>query len=197
MDISTLVPLPVRISPELCNRDTDGGRYGTGVAVCQDMLVICSANKLQVFALPSDIARGGGGLRTPVRELAHVRTLGGVAPMEFQFCYGSGRMAFTGGSTADRPFLLVTDCGYDARGAVHVVDVVRGEHVGYVVAPGTNIQPSGVATRKSLAAVCFREPGNYKHVIRVFENSGNIDTWTAVREIAGVRLWSLLPEVHR
>jgi len=67
MELSTLVPLSVHVSPELCKLD----RGGAGVAVCQDVLVISSVNKLQVFALPEDIVRGDLG--TP-RELTHVRT---------------------------------------------------------------------------------------------------------------------------
>jgi hypothetical protein len=39
------------------------GSAGAGVAACQDMLVISSFNKLQVFALPEDI------VGTPERDL--------------------------------------------------------------------------------------------------------------------------------
>ena len=95
MDISTLVPLPVRISPELCKLTPDGARVGAGVAVCADLgvLVISSCNKLQVFALPDDIVA-----RCYVQsELVPVRTLGGDAPMDFQFSRDSGFMAFTDG----------------------------------------------------------------------------------------------------
>jgi len=164
MDISTLVPLPV----QLCKLDADGGRYGVGLAVCQDLglLVISCSNKLHVFALPEDM------VATTPRELELVRTLGGVAPLEFQFEYTSGYMAFT----ANRRLLLVTDGG--CPGAVYVIDVVRGTHVGYVAAPGTILFPCGVATRRSLAAV-----SSYTSV-RVFEGSGEECTWTAKREIA-------------
>jgi len=176
MDISTLVPLPVRISPELCKP------YGVGVAARADLglLVISSFDKLQVFALPDDIVA-----RCHVQsELAHVRTLGGVAPMEFQFSFFSGFMAFTDGcdeaeaeAEATTALLLVTDGG--CRGAVHVIDVVRGTHVGFVAAPGTIAYPQGVATRQSLAAV------SSLNSVRVFECiCGEECTWTAVREIA-------------
>jgi len=177
MDISTLVPLPVRISPELCKLTPDGARVGAGVAVCADLglLVISSCNKLQVFALPEDM------VATTPRELELVRTLGGVSPMEFQFSESSGNMAFTDG--VSRRFLLVTDGSY--RGTVHVVDAVRGLHVGYVAAPGTILHSRGVATRKSLVAVSCWETG-HNDVVRVFEGSsrGSGNTWTAVRDIA-------------
>ena len=132
---------------------------------------------LEVFALPDDIARGDAGI---TRELAHVRTLGRAAPMEFQFLdFYSGCMAFTDrdGITG---LVLVTDFG---NSAVHVIDVVHGTHVGYVAAPGTIMSPSGVATRNSLAAVSFCETAE---AIRVFENSDGIgeSTWTPVRVIA-------------
>ena len=185
MDISTLVPLPVCISPGLCERNADVRSHcGKGVAVCADLglLVISSSSKLHVFALPEDII-ARSDLGTPW-ELAHVRTLGGVAPMEFGFCNGSGHMAFTDGCCGEAtttPLVLVTETGKSGRGtsAVHVIDVVRGTHVGYVAAPGTIILPFGVAARKSLAAIsCWKDV----HTVRVFEGSSG--TWTAVRKIA-------------
>jgi len=174
MVVLALVPLPVHISPELC-KCTDAGK---GVAVWQGVLVISSCKELQVFALPRDIARGG--VCGPKRELVHVRTLGGAAPMEEFGFYDSGIMAFTEGG-----LLLVTDRGISFRdvehGTVHVIDVFRGIHVGYVAARGTMKNLRGVATRKSLAAVscCGRSTPE----VRVFANSATC-TWTAVRVIA-------------
>ena len=171
----------VRISPELCKRNADGGRYGAGVAVCQNMLVISSCDRLQVFALPDDIV-AIGVMGTP-RDLTHVRTLGGVAPMEFQFSFFSGYLAFTDGcDEATTALLLVTDGGgRSCCGAVHVIDVVHGTHMGYVAAPGTIRWPRGVTTRKSLAASsCWNSVRSVRSV-RVFEGSGG--TWTAVRMI--------------
>ncbi len=193
MDISALVHLPVRISPEFCQRNADGVRYGMGLAACADLglLVISSGDRLQVFSLPDDIVA-----RCHVQsELAHVGTLGGVAPIEFQFCYSSGYMAFTDGcggvstaNTANRRLLLVTDYGKsNGSGAVHVIDVVRGTHVGYVAAPGTIMYPSGVATRKSLAAVSCWDSDHAFQAVRVFEGSGA--SWTAVRVIVGGNSW--------
>jgi len=186
MDISTLVPLPVRLSPEFCKRDADGQRSGEGVAVCQDMLVISSCNRLQVFVLPEDIVRGDLG--SP-RELTHVRTLGGVAPMEFQFYYPcSGFMAFADGcDEATTTLLLVASGGKDGRGTVHVIDVAHGTHVGYVAAPGTIMNPRAVATRKSLAAVSCAKAGTHEPLVLVFRSSGSscgVHTWTAVHAIA-------------
>ena len=203
MDITTLVHLPVRVSPELCKRDTHHGGYGAGLAVCQGLglLVISSCDRLQVFALSDDIVA-----RCHVQsELAHVRTLGGVAPMEFQFWQDSGYIAFTDGcgeTIGETTLLLVTDHGKsDGSGAVHVVDVVRGTHVGYVAAPGTIRWPRGVATRKSLAAISCWES---TLLVRVFEGSGG--TWTSVRTITvaavGLRFTAdgsglVVPDYHR
>jgi hypothetical protein len=152
--------------------------------VCKDLLVISSWKQLQVFALPKDIARGDLG--TPW-ELVHLRTLGDVAPMDFEFSNASGYMAFTDGCGEAMPshLLLVTDGGKgEGRQAVHVVDVVHGTHVGYVAAPGTITHPRGVATRKSLAAgSCCGERG-HNDVVRVFD--GRDATWTPVRTIAAL-----------
>lgn len=185
MDLSTLVPLPVRISFEFCSLKSEGG---VGVAVCQDVLVISCCDKLQVFALPDDIARGG--VRGSPSDLVHVRTLGGAAPMEFQFAdscrpFISGFMAFT-----DDRLLLVTDAGHDA---VHVIDVVRGTHEGYVAAPGTIAGPRGVAAYKSMAAVsAWKFVCRGDHVVHVFHGDGE-SKWTAVRVIdhgRDTRLWA-------
>jgi hypothetical protein len=83
MDLSTLVLLPVHISAEFFKYDADGRIGGGGVAVCENLLVVSCLDELQVFALPEDIARGG--VKGPERELVHVRTLGGAAPMDFKF----------------------------------------------------------------------------------------------------------------
>ena len=161
MDISTLVPLPVHISPKLYQPYTDGGRNGAGVAVCRDLnlLVISRLRELQVFALPEDIARGGvrGDLGAP-RVLVPVYSIFSVwgFPMEFQFWHGSGNMAFMvgcGDAISSRLLLVTDSCETFDRDAVHVIDVVSGTHMGYVAAPGTITLPRGVATQKSLAAV--------------------------------------------
>jgi len=177
MDLLTLVPLPVYISPYFCRRDAKGILAGRGVAVCPDLglLVISACSKLQVFALPEDIASG-----TPW-ELVHVRTLGGEAPMEFQFSHVSGYMTFTD----ETALLLVTDAVVSGLGSVHVVDVVHGMHVGYVAAPGTICFPRGLAARNSLAAVSCWE--GTAPVVRVFQGSGA--AWTAVRVIVGGLSW--------
>ncbi len=108
-------------------------------------------------------------------------------------------MAFTkGGATfSRRHLLLVADGGKsdrNDRGAVHVIDVVRGTHVGYVAAPGAITRPKAVATRESLAAVCCAQAGTYVPLVRVFEGSSGVDddcTWTPVRVIAAAAALSL------
>jgi hypothetical protein len=101
-------------------------------------------------------------------------------------------MAFTDGGvrttsdTMSRRLLLVADCGKRDRNTVHVIDVVRGTHVGYVTAPGTIVWPRGVATRQSQAAVsCWEVTApNYGPVVRVYEGHDEC-TWTPVRVIVG------------
>jgi hypothetical protein len=67
---------------------------------------------------------------------------------------------------------------------VHVIDVVRRVHVGYVAAPGTIAGPRGVAARGSQVAVsAWKRWGRGDHVVRLFE--GSEATWTAARVIAG------------
>jgi len=100
--------------------------------------------------------------------------------MQFEFrdffkSFDSGYLAFTA-SAANR-CLLVTDAGHDA---VHVIDVVRREHAGYVAVPGTIKGPRGVAARGSLVAVsAWRAPVFVEHTIQVFQGSGA--TWSLLR----------------
>ena len=108
--------------------------------------------------------RGGGGgaeldapppLPSPcepgsVSGLPRLGTLGGPdspPPLRFKFVDGSasGYLAFTTSTTHQPPLLLVTDAGHNA---VHVVDVINRQHVGYVAAPGTLPGPRGVAVTR-------------------------------------------------
>jgi hypothetical protein len=94
--------------------------------------------------------------------------------MKFNFCPGgfvSGYMAFTGCAAAER-LLVVSDAGNDA---VHVIDVVHGQHVGYVDAPGMISNPRGVAARGTKVAV------SASRFLVVYQGSGS--TWTAERVI--------------
>jgi hypothetical protein len=104
-----------------------------------------SANTLDVFTLPSD-----SGAVTRVGMFGDPE-----CPVQFNFgklataaLVTSGYLVFTGPATSR--LLLVTDAGHDA---VHVIDVARQVHVGYVAAPGTIAGPRGVAARGSLVAV--------------------------------------------
>jgi hypothetical protein len=148
---------------------------------------------LRVFnlpRLPSWLGEGAGSASAGAGAgagagMTLVCTLGGASspsPLRFLFddAHGpSGWMAFTGPATSR--LLVVTDAGH---GAVHVVDVVRRVHVGYVAAPGTIAGPRGVAARGSLVAVsAWKQWHHGDHVVRVFEGSGAL--WTAVRTLAG------------
>jgi len=170
-----LVPLPIKIPLQFCKRGVTGSHGGAGVAVCQDLLVISCCRELHVFALPVDIARCH-----VQSDLVLVRTMG-LIPMDFSFSVYpyTGQMAFTDG---ENRLLLVADACANGFGAVHVIDAVHGNHVGYVAAPGTICFPRGVATRKSLAAVTCWERGRGQ-IVCVFEGSDEC-TWTgAVRVI--------------
>jgi hypothetical protein len=109
-------------------------------------------------------------------------SLGGsdaAPPMDFGFSNGySGLMAFTGPETPH--LLLVTD---DGNEAVHVVDVVGREHVGYVTGPGTIPGVRGVATRGNLAAIGVSKRDHPESGVRLYE--GAAATWTLVRVVGG------------
>ena len=175
--LDALVPLPALKTA--CGR-------GFGVAACLALGLLVTSNSkdntLSVFALPSSGAGAGAGAGA---GLARVCTLGGPsspAPMQFDFSSGdgySGYLAFTGPPTSR--LLLVTDAGHDA---VHVIDVARRVHAGYVAGPGTIAGPRGVAARGSLVAVsAWKKGGSGEHVVVMFEGSGA--AWSVVRVVAG------------
>ena len=159
---------------------------GVGMAACPalKLLVTASHNHLTVYALPDSIVAAPAGVPS---GLTRLRTIGrgvrDVDPLRFQFMNDcgmySGCMAFTGSTAASRPVVLVvTDAG---NRAVHVIDVVHGRHVGYVVAPGGISNPRSVAAQGTKVAVCtFRF--DIVCDVRVYEGSGA--TWTAVRTIS-------------
>jgi hypothetical protein len=124
---------------------------------------------LKVFALPDSLVTKPGAMTI-------IRTIGGVEPFMFRFFFGgfySGWMAFTG-CASDTRLLVVVDAG---NGAVHVIDVVHGQHVGYVAAPGSIARPRGVAAwgTKDVAVCCDSE------TVRFYK--GSRETWTVVRVI--------------
>jgi hypothetical protein len=193
MDLRLLrhVPIGMQTFSKLTDANVGARHGGSGIAASQDLgllVVSCTATAghdvLLVFALPDDIARGGGD---GVRELEHVGTLGGVAPMKFKFRFGgfpsvffdtSGHMAFM---DCSRRLLVVSDAGH---GAVHVIDVAEQQHVGYVAAPGSIVGPRGVATKGSSVAVSsWYHSDSGDHMVHVYEGTGA--TWTPQRTIAG------------
>jgi hypothetical protein len=107
--------------------------------------------------------------------------------MQFKFA-GGGRLAFlpatsSGSSTNARTLLLVTDAGADA---VHVVDVVRRTHAGYVAPPGSIAGPRGVAacdTSPLVAVTAWKREHSGDHVVVVYRGSGGV--WEVVRVIGG------------
>jgi hypothetical protein len=172
--LDALVPLPTFKT---------GNGHGIDVAACPALGLLVTPNvndnTLSVFNLSRSSGAGAG--------LALVCTLGGAsspAPMQFEFNdgYYSGWVAFTGPATSR--LLVVTDAGHDA---VHVIDVVRRVHVGYLAAPGTIAGPRGVAASGSLVAVSSWKKGHSgDHVIHLFEGSGAM--WTVVRVLTAVRV---------
>ena len=180
MDLDALLPAPAL--------STQCGR-GCGLAVCPTLGLLVTSNfddnTLSVFALPGSSHDALGLHRS---GLTRVCTLGdrdslpeSLAPMRFDFQTGlgfSGHLAFTGPTSCR--LLLVTDTG---NSAVHVIDVVRRVHVGYVAAPGTIAGPRGVAARGSLVAVsAWAAVRRGDHVVHLFEGSGA--TWTPIRVLA-------------
>jgi hypothetical protein len=175
VDLDALVPLPA-----LKTRCGEG--YGMAACPALGLLVTSNVNdnKLNVFALPRSSGAGAGA----GAGLVLLFTLGGAAPMHFEFDANftgsvSGWMAFTGPATSR--LLLVTDAGHDA---VHVIDVVGRVHVGYVAAPSTVPGPRGVAARGSLVAVsAWKELESGDHVVCVLEGSGAM--WTVLCVVGG------------
>jgi hypothetical protein len=174
---------------------------GLGLAACPELGLLvtssCISNTLSVFALPGRSSGATtsvtgapattGATPTATTGLTLVCSMGGTSsppPMRFKFeddAGYSGWLAFSGPTPCR--LLLVTDVGHDA---VHVVDVVRRAHVGYVAAPGSIAGPRAVATWGPLAAVtAWKDPsaGSGEHVVRLFEGGGS--AWTPVRVVSG------------
>ena len=168
---------------------------GFGLAACPVLGLMVTSdvckNTLSVWRLPSGGAGGGG--------LALVCTLGGEGsppPMQFEFEDDdgySGYLAFvtppttagtsSSGAPAPAPLLLVTDAGNDA---VHMVDVTRRVHAGYLAAPGSIAGPRGVAVSGAsplVAISAWKESDTGDHVVHVYAGSGS--GWEAVRVIGG------------
>jgi len=112
--------------------------------------------------------------------------------MQFRFGAGggSGYLAFTpppgapsGGSSA-HPLLLVADAGHDA---VHLIDVVKRSHAGYLASPGSLSGPQGVAASAAapdlVAVTSWKTMGAGEHVVMLYRGGGVV--WEAVRVIGG------------
>ena len=164
---------------------------GFGLAACPalDLLVTsaCFKNTLSAWRLGSnDGGCGGDG------KLALVCTLGGVGsppPMQFDFISGDGHSGFVAFLPATAfsptPLLLVTDHGHDA---VHIVDVLRRTHNGYLAAPGSIAGPRGVAvcrtaTNPLVAISAWKKHWSGDHTIRVYADNGA--GWKTIRVIGG------------
>ena len=162
---------------------------GFGLAACPSLglLVISDTNAsaLHVFELPRL------GQADASKELLRLCTLHADSPsnpMPFLFEDGdfTAWLAFCGPPSAR--LLLVTDAG---SSAVHVVDVVRQLHVGYVAPPGSIAGPRGVAARGSQVAVSACTPWSNddptsdctEHVVQLFEGSGG--SWTRLWVVGG------------
>lgn len=172
---------------------------GFGLAACPALgLLVTSGQRdtLSVWREP----RGGDGAGTGGHKgLEFMYTLGGEEsplPMQFNFNNVSGYLAFlppvvsagcSSTTIASDPLLLVTDNGHDA---VHIVDVVRRRHVGYIADPGSVAGPRGVAAcntaSSALVAIsAWKETDRGDHVVHVFASNGSGSHWTKVRVIGG------------
>ncbi len=97
------------------------------------------------------------------------------------------KMAFTG-STALSRLLLVSDT---VCGAVHVIDVGRGKHVGYVAVPGSIAEPRGVAARGTNVVVSAYVRSMHGGVLRLYEGSGVVWMLTRVLRIVVTQPYGL------
>ena len=132
-------------------------------------------------------------------------TLGGKdspPPMQFDF---DGPGAYSGflvfvtpptitNTTAPMPLLVVSDHGH---GAVHLVDVVKQRHAGYVAAPWSIAGPHGVAAcntgtlakvavsswKDSRSGRSWKESHSARHVVHIFMDRGGGGGWEAVQVI--------------
>ncbi len=170
-----------------CCHPDDPDRWAVGgMAACAQLQLVAvsfvTTNKIGLFRLPRN-------LTGPNACFEYVGTLGGATDrLGLAFGFGAVRtvpyppcasMAFAGSPAS--PFgrvLLVGDPGFLA---VHVVDVLRKEHVGYVVPPGSSFCfPQGVAARDDMAAVSSWVTFHQGvHRVCLFQGSG--PCWTLVR----------------
>jgi hypothetical protein len=126
------------------------------MAVCRALSVVALANAtlraIQIFELPSETVT-----RKWSSELERRRILWlpcATLPRSTDRDGSALCLAFTTGpstGSAQRPLLLVSD---QARRTVHVMDVVDGQHVGYVGDPGGMKDVGCVACWGDMAAVC-------------------------------------------
>jgi hypothetical protein len=89
-------------------------------------------------------------------------------------------LAFTppSNSTRSGPLLLVSDLHH---GAVHVVDVVRGAHVGYLAERWSIAGPRGVAASGAFPLAAVSAWWSGAHVVHIYQGSGHV--WEHVRVI--------------
>jgi hypothetical protein len=179
-----LLPVPALRTP--CG-------VGLGVAVCSSLGVIVTSDwvnhSLLVWALPIDSSAAwshGGEVVVGLRLMCILGGLGSAPPMVFRFCDRSsggrsGYLAFTPPTVSDPALLLVSDAGH---GAVHLVDVARQTHVGYLAPPRSINGPRGVATSSTapLAAVSTAS------AVHLYRGSGTV--WVDAQVI---ECWPLAP----
>jgi hypothetical protein len=100
--------------------------------------------------------------------------------------YHTGYLAFTRDA---EPLLLVSDAGAEPdTGAVHLVDVVDGTHVGYVAPPGTIKGPRGVAACSRYVAVsAWRSETDEQHVVHLYQCGEDRASWVRTFTLGGPR----------
>ncbi len=155
---------------------------GVAVSTVLGVLVSSSVSKdtIKVYTLPK-LATPDEAV-VPSRELCVLGGRNALPPMKFLFGYYSGWMAFAPPTAAWPPLLLVTDA---IQNSIHVIDVMRQAHVGYVNGFGGVPFPRGVAAKGCLVAVScnWGLVSTQRHsMIRLFEGSGS--HWVSQRSLA-------------
>jgi hypothetical protein len=153
-----------------------------GLAVCPSLNLLVTSSfvkdTLSVWKLPDEMV----GKLSFVCFLGGAVLLGSPGRMRFDFRYRSGYLVFTPASKTTCPLLLVSDNGH---ATVHMIDVVKRSHVGYIAPPGSIAQPRGVAACSTLPLVAvsaWKSAHCSDNVVILYQYSAR-GTWEKMRVI--------------